>query len=148
MHLSFISLQALDIGDLMDYRKNKGSIVTSLKQKLNKIDSSSMRAACKHMLKLDPKKRLSASSYLTRLSTNTNTTNSNNNTTTTTTTTMSSGDELNNAATTTVVAPIPNSFHDFLWPIMKKFRYDIYSPDGKKNETTNCFVYKHTLFIP
>lgn len=57
--------RALDLGDLMEYRKRKSS--QSLQQKLNKIEFSAMRAACKHMLHLDPSERLSASAYLERL---------------------------------------------------------------------------------
>ena len=57
--------RALDLGDLMEYRKRKSS--QSLQQKLNKIEFSAMRAACKHMMNLDPAERLSASSYMERL---------------------------------------------------------------------------------
>ena len=55
--------RALDLGDLMEYRKQSdkelGALPTSLKQKLDKIESSKMRAACRHMLSLDPSERLS-----------------------------------------------------------------------------------------
>jgi len=57
--------RAFDLGDLMEYRK-KGSSQT-LQQKLNKIDFSALRAACRHMLNLEPSERLSASTYLERL---------------------------------------------------------------------------------
>eukprot|EP00980_Cylindrotheca_fusiformis_P007666 scaffold1605_cov141-Cylindrotheca_fusiformis.AAC.29 len=57
--------RALDLGDLMEYRKNKAS--PTLQQKLNKIEFSALRAACRHMLHLDPSERLSASAYLERL---------------------------------------------------------------------------------
>jgi phosphoinositide-3-kinase regulatory subunit 4 len=57
--------RALDLGDLMEYRKNKSS--QTLQQKLNKIEFSALRAACRHMLHLDPSERLSASAYLERL---------------------------------------------------------------------------------
>jgi len=59
--------KALDLGDLMEYRA-KRTIVPSLKQKLNKIESSNIRVACKHMLSLDPSARLSAKEYLEKLS--------------------------------------------------------------------------------
>lgn len=59
--------KALDLGDLMEYR-SKNTLVPSLKQKLNKIESSNIRAACKHMLSLDPSTRLSAKEYLDKLS--------------------------------------------------------------------------------
>lgn len=58
--------RALDLGDLMDYRK-KGSFPQALLQKLQKIESSSLRAACRHMLDLDPAKRLASRQYLERL---------------------------------------------------------------------------------
>ena len=58
--------RALDLGDLMEYRR-RGIIVPSMQQKLNKIESSSLRAACRHMLHLDPDKRLSAKEYSDRL---------------------------------------------------------------------------------
>lgn len=57
--------RALDQGDLMEYRENKVS--QTLLQKLNKIEYSALRAACRHMLHLDPSDRLSASAYLERL---------------------------------------------------------------------------------
>ena len=45
--------RALDLGDLMDYRKEE-SIPPSLQQKLSKIESSHLRAACRHMMTYDP----------------------------------------------------------------------------------------------
>lgn len=57
--------RALDLGDLMEYRKQQSS--TTLQQKFNKIEFSALRAACRHMLHLDPNERLSASAYLERL---------------------------------------------------------------------------------
>lgn len=58
--------RALDLGDLMAYRR-QGTMVPQLLQKLNKIESSALRAACKHMVQLDPSQRLSARAYLERL---------------------------------------------------------------------------------
>lgn len=52
--------RALDLGDLMEYRCGKG---TTVQQKLNKIESSSLRAACRHMLHVLPESRLSAQEY-------------------------------------------------------------------------------------
>lgn len=73
--------RALDLGQLMEYRRvnsenndndsnsSMASILTpSIQQKLNKIESSSLRAACKHMLHINPNKRLTAKQYLERLS--------------------------------------------------------------------------------
>jgi phosphoinositide-3-kinase regulatory subunit 4 len=58
--------RALDLGDLMEYRR-KRSLTTSMQQGLGKIESSSLRAACRHMLHLDPTERLSAKDYRDRL---------------------------------------------------------------------------------
>jgi phosphoinositide-3-kinase regulatory subunit 4 len=58
--------RAFDLGDLMEYRQRKAYTPT-LQQKLNKIEFSALRAACKHMLSLDPSQRLSARAYLKRL---------------------------------------------------------------------------------
>lgn len=58
--------RAFDLGDLMEYRK-KSALPTVVKNKLNKIESSALRAACRHMLHLDPQQRLSAGDYLKRL---------------------------------------------------------------------------------
>jgi phosphoinositide-3-kinase regulatory subunit 4 len=57
--------RALDLGDLMEYRKQQSS--PTLQQNLNKIEFSALRAACRHMLHLDPTERLSANAYLERL---------------------------------------------------------------------------------
>ena len=57
--------RALDLGDLMEYRKKQAS--GTLQQKLNKIEFSAVRAACRHMLHLDPSERLSAKAYIERL---------------------------------------------------------------------------------
>jgi phosphoinositide-3-kinase, regulatory subunit 4 len=65
--------RCLDLGDLMEYRRLNAAAVdttilpASLQQKLNKIESSAVRAACKHMLAVDPTKRLSARAYQERL---------------------------------------------------------------------------------
>lgn len=58
--------RALDLGDLMDYR-HQSTLVPQLQQKLNKIESSALRAACRHMVQLDPTQRLSAREYIERL---------------------------------------------------------------------------------
>ena len=58
--------RALDLGDLMDYRKQQ-SIPPSLQQKLSKIESSNLRAACRHMMSYDATQRLSPREYLERL---------------------------------------------------------------------------------
>ena len=58
--------RAFDLGDLMEYRQRK-TYTPTLQQKLNKIEFSALRAACKHMLSLDPSERLSAREYLNRL---------------------------------------------------------------------------------
>ena len=53
--------RALDLGDLMEYRR--GDTHGTVQQKLNKIESSSLRAACRHMLHTSPESRLSAQEY-------------------------------------------------------------------------------------
>lgn len=58
--------RALDLGDLMEYRTTK-TFPAVLQQRLNKIEFSALRAACRHMLHLDPTERLSAREYLERL---------------------------------------------------------------------------------
>jgi phosphoinositide-3-kinase regulatory subunit 4 len=58
--------RAMDLGDLMEYRKLQ-SFPAILQQKLNKIEFSALRAACRHMLNLDPAERLAAGEYLDRL---------------------------------------------------------------------------------
>ena len=57
--------RAMDLGDLMNLRKGKDSV--GLQQRLQKIESSSLRAACRHMLHVNPEQRLSARDYLERL---------------------------------------------------------------------------------
>ncbi|GAX27287.1 phosphoinositide-3-kinase, regulatory subunit 4 [Fistulifera solaris] len=57
----------LTLGDLMEYRSN-GSMTLILQQKINKVERPGIRAACKHMLALNPNDRLSsAGAYLDRL---------------------------------------------------------------------------------
>jgi phosphoinositide-3-kinase regulatory subunit 4 len=56
--------RCLDLGDLMEYRRHNSN---SLQQKLNKIENAAIRAACRHMLTLEPSKRLTARAYLERL---------------------------------------------------------------------------------
>ena len=58
--------RALDLGDLMDYRR-QSTLTAQLQQRLNKIESSALRAACRHMVQIDPAQRLSARAYLERL---------------------------------------------------------------------------------
>eukprot|EP00536_Pseudo-nitzschia_multiseries_P004879 jgi/Psemu1/189189/e_gw1.85.111.1 len=58
--------RAFDLGDLMEYRQRK-TYTPTLQQKLNKIEFSALRAACKNMISLDPSQRLSAKEYLNRL---------------------------------------------------------------------------------
>lgn len=58
--------RTLDLRDWMEYRR-RGSIVPSMQQKLNKIESASLRAACRHMLHLDSQTRLSAKEYCDHL---------------------------------------------------------------------------------
>jgi len=99
--------KAFDLGDLLEY-KEKGSVsVSSLTRKLNKIDSSSMRAACKHMLSIDPSSRLSAEAYISLLSKSTN-----------------SSDRSGRSNRGKVV--FHSSFEDFLYPMMKRLFFAKY----------------------
>lgn len=96
------------MGDLLEYKKN-GS-VPSLVRKLNKIESISIRAACKHMISLNPETRLSASSYISLLSR-----------------------PLNEASSSNEnkISTFPVSFERFLYPLIKQLRCEIISPDGR-----------------
>jgi len=67
---SFVAMKAPVSGDILylyvlEY-KEKGS-VSAFTRKLNKIESSSMRAACKHMLSIDASSRLSAEACISLL---------------------------------------------------------------------------------
>lgn len=124
----FLSTPCFDLGDLMEYRTlatlraqestdsspnitqttSNRTIPPSLKQKLNKIESSSMRAACKHMLSIDPKTRLSASQYIEKLSVD-NLSKKYDNATTTST------------KKSTKTCCFPPCFEEFLWPFLQKF---------------------------
>merc|ERR1711982_268196 len=44
---------------------------------------------------------------------------------------MGTKNEEEKKSSSTTTAPMPNSFNTFLWPIMKRFRYEIYSPDAR-----------------
>ena len=79
----------------------------SLIRKLNKIESCSMRSACKHMISLDPKSRLSASSYISLLS------------------------RPSSPTSKTLTQSFPSSFESFLFPLMKRLRCEIMSPDAR-----------------
>jgi len=111
--------RALDLGDLMEYRrqgKDSTTLPQTLKQKLDKIESSKMRAACKNMMSLDPSARLTPIEYLERLSPS-STTKSKSETTT----------EKSNSST----APMPTCFQSALYPFMLRLRTEILSPDAR-----------------
>jgi phosphoinositide-3-kinase regulatory subunit 4 len=143
----------MDLGDLMEYRRrgmgkgdfgggagnamsstktttNTAMLPQSLKQKLDKIESSKMRAACRHMMSLDPSTRLSPIEYLERLSSSS--------TSATTTSSKTAGgstgrtiesDESKNERSTH--APIPSCFGSVLYPFMLRLRTRILSPDAR-----------------
>ena len=113
--------RALDLGDLMEYRRQGRDSTTlpqSLKQKLDKIESSKMRAACKNMMSLDPSARLSPIEYLERLSPSSKTKTKNK--------TESKGDKSNSST-----APMPRCFQVVLYPFMLRLRTEILSPDAR-----------------
>jgi len=114
--------QAMDLGDLMEYKRHAGegdsSLPQSLKQKFDKIESSKMRAACKHMLTLDPSARLSPTEYLDRLSSSSTKKKKSN--------ASSGGEDL-----MTHLAPVPPCFKTALYPFMLRLRTQILSPDAR-----------------
>lgn len=67
MELFLNGERCLDLGDLIEYRRTF-ELPQQLQQKLAKIESSHVRAACRHMLHLKPADRLSADEYAKRLS--------------------------------------------------------------------------------
>jgi len=108
---------AMDLGDLMEYKQAGDDISkhTSLPQRLNKIESGNMRACCRHMLSLDPKKRLSCAEYLTRLS---STAGGSNN--------LSSGDDGKK-----MEAPLPTCHENVYFPLFTRVRCEVLSPDAR-----------------
>ena len=65
--------RCFDLGDIMEYRRLNNNSSTSvlpntIVQKLNKIDNSTIRAACKHMMQIHPSQRCrSVQEYYDRL---------------------------------------------------------------------------------
>ena len=121
--------RAMDLGDLMEYRRrgtgDDGSslLPQSLKQKLDKIESSKMRAACRHMLTLDPSSRLSPTEYLERLSSSSSKKKKNSG---------GGGDTGGEESKTgTHLAPVPPCFKSSLYPFMIRLRTQILSPDAR-----------------
>lgn len=104
---------AMDLGDLMEYRRKDGNLDehSTLLQRLKKIENSSVRAACKHMLHLDPSRRLSAGEYLKRLLEDD---------------TKTSSDEKH-----TKTAPIPACHESIFFPLFKKIKSEVLSPDAR-----------------
>lgn len=58
--------RACELGEIMEYISSK-KLPDTIVRKLNKIKSSSLRAACRHMLSLQPEERKCASTYIDRL---------------------------------------------------------------------------------
>eukprot|EP00970_Alexandrium_tamarense_P009374 scaffold1868_cov194-Alexandrium_tamarense.AAC.18 len=121
--------RALELGDLMEYRrqgeKEKMSLPPSLKQKLDKIESSRMRAACRLMLSLDPSMRLTAAEYLDRLSSSRS---SSSRRMRSDSVSSEGGDQ---SKPTSSHAPLPPCFKATLVPFMLRLRTEILSPDGR-----------------
>ncbi|KAL9181694.1 hypothetical protein ACHAXT_012037 [Thalassiosira profunda] len=112
--------RALDLGDLMEYKRLGGdgsTLPQSLKQKLDKIESSKMRAACRHMLSLDPSERLQPLEYLERLSSSSKKKKG-----------KAGKDESKSEPT---LAPLPPCFASALYPFMLRLRTQILSPDAR-----------------
>ncbi len=128
--------RALDLGDLMEYRRQGPSgdgprtIPQSLKQKLDKIESSKMRAACKHMLSLEPSSRLKPGEYLERLS------GTSSDSAKKKRSDAEVGDEAKKDHSTppqssASFAPVPPCFKSTLYPFMIRLRSQILSPDAR-----------------
>ena len=115
--------RTFDLGDLMEYRTD-GSILPGLQRKLNKIESSTMRAGCRHMLSIDPRKRLSAAEYLERLSASPHTA-------------RGEGDygsgptAVPDTSAEVPTAPVPPCFGSVLFPMMRQLRSHAMSPDAR-----------------
>lgn len=103
---------AIDLGDLMEYKRSNGNLDThsTLLQRLKKIESSSVRAACKHMLHLDPSRRLSAGEYLNRL--------------------LEDDTKIGDIEHTNV-APIPTCHESIFFPLFKKVKNEVLSADAR-----------------
>jgi phosphoinositide-3-kinase regulatory subunit 4 len=91
-----------DLASLMRYRE-ENTLIPVIVQKLNKIDRRPIRAVCEHMLNLDPAKRKSAAEYKKRL-------------------------ELGEDGGAVVFPP---SFSSFLYPLMRRLRHDVLTPDAR-----------------
>lgn len=111
--------RALDLGDLMEYRrqgKDSTTLPQTLKQKLDKIESSKMRAACKNMMSLDPSARLSPIEYLERLSPSSK---------------AKTKNDTKADKSSSSTAPMPSCFQAALYPFMLRLRTEILSPDAR-----------------
>lgn len=111
---------AMDLGDLMEY-KNGGDDISkhsSLPQKLNKIESSNIRACCRHMLHLDAEKRLSAVEYLSRLKSS-----------------IQSGRQptevIDGGENMRQDAPFPSCHETSFFPLFLRVRKEVLSPDAR-----------------
>lgn len=111
---------AMDLGDLMEYKNTGDDIAnhSSLPQKLNKIESSNIRACCKHMLHLDPEKRLSAAEYLKRLKSQ-----------------IQSGKQQSmedmDGDSAKKEAPFPSCHESTYFPLFLRVRCEVMSPDAR-----------------
>ena len=116
--------RALDLGDLMEYRrqgKDSTALPQTLKQKLDKVESSKMRAACKNMMSLDPSARLTPIEYLERLSSSSKRKDSD----------EPKAEKSKSGQLSSTVAPIPTCFQSALYPFMLRLRTEILSPDAR-----------------
>jgi len=119
--------RALDLGDLMEYRRqgDASNMPLPLKQKLDKIESSKMRAACRHMLSLDPSSRLSPVDYLDRLSA------SSSSSITHDARRNPKKPDVKISSHSSTLAPIPECFKTTLYPLLLRLRIEINSPDAR-----------------
>ena len=107
--------RTFDLGDLMEYRRDR-RMLPAVQQKLNKIESSKVRAACKNMLSLDPRSRLTAAQYLERLTGRDERRGADG----------GGGDNEGRPVSSTTsdgpAAPMPSCFDSVLFPLLKRFR--------------------------
>ena len=124
---------AMDLGDLMEYRRINGNVAehSTLSKRLNKIESGKMRAAVRNMLHLDPTKRLSAGEYLNRLMATNDDEASSESGINDTKTSNDEGQAQKRQIGSGTVAPFPRCHESAYFPLMKHVRCRILSPDAR-----------------
>jgi phosphoinositide-3-kinase, regulatory subunit 4 len=106
-------------GSTTSTTRSSSGLTPSLQQKLNKIEFSAVRAACKHMIQLDPSQRLDAGTYLERLQAKLETSSSSSSSVPQTLSSPAQQQQL-----------IPQSFDNVLAPLMERVTYCA-TPDAR-----------------